>query len=41
MLGVTAPYDVESGELVIVGELVGVAITDALSGEEEIGRAHV
>lgn len=33
-LAVTAPCDVESGDLVIVGDLVGVAIIDGKKGEE-------
>lgn len=31
---VTAPGDVESGELVTIGLLVGVAVHDALTGED-------
>jgi predicted RecA/RadA family phage recombinase len=34
ILTVTAPVAVESGGLVVVGSLVGVAVTDAASGEE-------
>ena len=31
---IKAPYDVESGQLVILNSLFGVAIVDALQGEE-------
>lgn len=30
---VPAPYDVNSGDLVVVGSIIGVAVTSALSGK--------
>lgn len=32
VLSVTAPYDVASGDLVVVGSIIGVAVNAALSG---------